>query len=548
MTAKIFRNAFLIGFTVLLACILLFFFIMYSNYQAQAYDILEVEAEHIAEGMQICGGEEYLAAMQSDERITWIAPDGSVLYDNMADADTMENHLQRPEVQGAFETGSGRSDRYSSTILEKNNYYARLLKDGTVLRVAGKQTSVAAMALMLVQPSLWIVVLVLVLCGLLAMRLAKQIVRPINAINPDNPNATPTYPELQPLISRLQEQNRTIRTQLSELSTRQREFDAITENMREGFLIVDDKCNILSSNRSALRLLGIDGTPKPENLHQAVCSGELLTLVDAALDGTRGDEELSFGGGTWQLYANPVITGSRVTGAIVIFMDVTEREQRDYIKYIDQQYNSERLTGILERVTEMIGAHVLHISKQDYDPQGASVTFLIAEEHMKPALEPDTIVAHLDKSHVTVHTYPEYHPDTCLATFRVDIDVATCGEITPLSTLDYLIGSFDSDIITMDYRVRGFTRDIEGKKLFMDHHMTSIQDFIDPKTLERYDAYDINVYQSNLFHTRMLLKEVDLQNYLFNTDIYELPPKTRLKIHSDLRREMIEIFSGKNIY
>ena len=332
MTVKIFRNAFLIGFTVLLACILLFFFIMYSNYQAQAYDILEVEAEHIAEGMQICGGEEYLAAMQSDERITWIAPDGSVLYDNMADADTMENHLQRPEVQEAFETGSGRSDRYSSTILEKNNYYARLLKDGTVLRVAGKQTSVAAMALMLVQPSLWIVVLVLVLCGLLAMRLAKQIVRPINAINPDNPNATPTYPELQPLISRLQEQNRTIRTQLSELSTRQREFDAITENMREGFLIVDDKCNILSSNRSALRLLGIDGTPKPENLHQAVCSGELLTLVDAALDGTRGDEELSFCGGTWQLYANPVITGSRVTGAIVIFMDVTEREQREALR------------------------------------------------------------------------------------------------------------------------------------------------------------------------------------------------------------------------
>lgn len=227
----------------------------------------------------------------------------------------------------------------------------------------------------------------------------------------------------------------------------------------------------------------------------------------------------------------------------------TQREQRDYIAYIDEQYNSERLTGIMEQLTEMIGAHVLHISKQDYDPQGASVTFLIAEEHMKPAaLASDTILMHLDKSHVTVHTYPEYHPDTCLATFRVDIDVATCGEITPLSTLDYLIGSFDSDIITMDYRVRGFTRDIEGKKLFMDHSITSIQDFIDPRTLERYDAIDVNVYQSNLFHTRMLLKEVDLQNYLFNTDIYELPPKTRLKIHSDLRREMIEIFSGKNVY
>ena len=332
MTAKIFRNAFLIGFTVLLACILLFFFIMYSNYQAQAFDNLAIEAEHISEGMQICGGESYLSAVQSGERITWIAADGSVLYDNMADADTMENHLQRPEVQGAFETGSGRSDRYSSTILEKNNYYARLLKDGTVLRVAGKQTSVAAMALMLVQPSLWIVVLVLVLCGLLAMRLARQIVRPINAINPDNPNATPTYPELQPLISRLQEQNRTIRTQLSELSTRQREFDAITENMREGFLIVDNKCSILSSNRSALRLLGIDDTQKPENLHQAVCSGKLLDLVDNALAGTRGDEEITVGSGTWQLFANPVITAGHVTGAIIIFMDVTEREQREALR------------------------------------------------------------------------------------------------------------------------------------------------------------------------------------------------------------------------
>ena len=332
MTAKIFRNAFLIGFTVLLACILLFFFIMYSNYQAQAFDNLAIEAEHISEGMQICGGESYLSAVQSGERITWIAADGSVLYDNMADSSTMENHLQRPEVAEAFETGSGRSDRYSSTILEKNNYYALLLKDGTVLRVAGKQTSLAAMALMLVQPSLWIVMLVLVLCGLLAMRLARQIVRPINAINPDNPNATPTYPELQPLITRLQEQNRTIRTQLSELSTRQREFDAITENMREGFLIVDNKCSILSSNRSALRLLGIDDAQKPENLHQAVCSGKLLDLVDNALAGTRSDEEITVGGGTWQLFANPVITAGHVTGAIIIFMDVTEREQREALR------------------------------------------------------------------------------------------------------------------------------------------------------------------------------------------------------------------------
>lgn len=224
----------------------------------------------------------------------------------------------------------------------------------------------------------------------------------------------------------------------------------------------------------------------------------------------------------------------------------TAREQRDYIAYIDEQYNSERLTRILTSVVDMIGARVLNISRQDYDPQGASVTVLMAEESMVPA--GDTVVAHLDKSHVTVHTYPEYHPETCLATFRVDIDVATCGAITPLSTLDFLIGSFDSDIITMDYRVRGFTRDVSGKKLFMDHNMVSIQQYIRDDILNRYDAVDINVYEANLFHTKMLIKERDLQNYLFNADVYELAPKTRLEISSNLRREMIEIFSGRNIY
>jgi S-adenosylmethionine decarboxylase len=236
----------------------------------------------------------------------------------------------------------------------------------------------------------------------------------------------------------------------------------------------------------------------------------------------------------------------------------TKREQNDYISYIDEQYNSERLTNILKEVTKMIGATVLSVSKQDYDPQGASVTFLISEDGgeriglrttpKESGTESETIVGHLDKSHVTVHTYPEFHPDTSIATFRVDIDVATCGEITPLKTLDYLIASFDSDIITMDYKVRGFTRDIEGKKLFLDHNIASIQDYIDKSTLEKYDAIDVNMYQCNIFHTKMLIKDVLLQNYLFNSDEYELSPKTRLAITNGLRREMIEIFSGKNVF
>lgn len=241
----------------------------------------------------------------------------------------------------------------------------------------------------------------------------------------------------------------------------------------------------------------------------------------------------------------------------------TEREQKDYLAYIDEQYNSERLANILYQVTELIGATVLNISRQDYEPQGASVNILIAEQAVDPDdidsscnqglidifnTHRDTVHAHLDKSHVTVHTFPESHPDNAISTFRVDIDVQTCGTVSPLKTLDFLISSFDSDIITIDYRVRGFTRDVAGKKFFMDHEIHSIQDYIDDRTLTRYDAIDVNVYQSNLFHTKMLIKDIDLQNYLFNTSVYELPPLERLDITSRLRKEMIEIFSGMNIY
>ena len=223
------------------------------------------------------------------------------------------------------------------------------------------------------------------------------------------------------------------------------------------------------------------------------------------------------------------------------------RERLDYIAYIDEQYNSDRLTEILTNLTSMIGARVLNISGQDYEPQGASVTLLISDLSMIPA-QSKTQVAHLDKSHVTVHTYPEYHPETSLATFRVDIDVATCGTISPLSTIDYLIGSFDSDIITMDYRVRGFTRSIDGKKVFNDLKINSIQNFISDETLEKYDAVDVNVYSANIFHTKMVLREIDLKNYLFNQNVEDLPLEKRQEITDSLRKEMTEIFNGRNIY
>ncbi|MGN0632738.1 MAG: adenosylmethionine decarboxylase [Oscillospiraceae bacterium] len=238
----------------------------------------------------------------------------------------------------------------------------------------------------------------------------------------------------------------------------------------------------------------------------------------------------------------------------------TPREQQEYIDYIDEQYNSERLTKILCDVTEMIGARVLNISKQDYEPQGASVNVLIAEKELEPGLidvscnqgnytiPHEMVHAHLDKSHVTVHTFPESHPDNSISTFRVDIDVATCGTISPLNALNYLISSFDSDIITLDYRVRGFTRDVLGTKYFIDHKITSIQDYIDDDTLKKYEAIDVNVYQSNIFHTQMCIKNIELQNYLFKQDVNLLSEEKKQEITASLKCEMEEIFSGTNIY
>lgn len=154
---------------------------------------------------------------------------------------------------------------------------------------------------------------------------------------------------------------------------------------------------------------------------------------------------------------------------------------------------------------------------------------------------------HLDKSHITVHTYPEYHPDEGISTFRADIDVSTCGEISPLKALNYLIHSFDTDIMIMDYRVRGFTRDIHGHKLFIDHDINSIQNYIPEETKSQFDMIDANIYQENIFHTKCKLKQFHLNNYLFGCKEEELSEEDRILITAKLTQEMNEIFYGKNI-
>jgi S-adenosylmethionine decarboxylase len=231
----------------------------------------------------------------------------------------------------------------------------------------------------------------------------------------------------------------------------------------------------------------------------------------------------------------------------------TEEERQRYIEYIDEQYDADRLTQILTDVAEIIGANILNIARQDYDPQGASVTILISEEPVidkKQAgkeLISDAVVAHMDKSHITVHTYPETHPQEGIATFRADIDVATCGVISPLKALNYLIESLESDIVIMDYRIRGFTRDVKGKKHFIDHKINSIQNFLAKNIKSRYEMIDVNVYQENIFHTKMHLKDFDLDQYLFEEKAKNLSFKERMKIEALLKREIEELFHGRNL-
>ena len=181
---------------------------------------------------------------------------------------------------------------------------------------------------------------------------------------------------------------------------------------------------------------------------------------------------------------------------------------------------------------------------------------LIAEEPVTPEHIPNTeapgplpeaVAAHLDKSHITVHTYPESHPVNGVSTFRADIDVSTCGRVSPLKALNYLIHSYDSDIVIVDYRVRGFTRDVHGRKHFIDHRINSIQNFLPRDTKARYQMVDVNVYQENIFHTKMLRKDFDLDNYLFDVGKDELAPAERRRIEKHLRREMGEIFYGRNV-
>ena len=321
MTGKIIRSLFSLAMLVLVIGAALFSGILYGYYEKQSFASLAQEAEQLQQTMEYVSPEQ----MRSADRITLISPDGTVLYDSVARADAMENHLSREEVAQALREGTGKSSHYSSTVLKKNLYYALRLDDGNILRLSREQSSLGAMLLNMAWPIAATVAGLLLLAAGLSVRLARQITQPINAISPDDPQAV--YPELQPWTQRLRQQRETIRNQMDELSRRMREFSAMTENMSEGFLLIDLRGHVLTENHSASMLLPTDA----DNI--AKCSQrELCQAAQQALTGQRCERLLQQGERTLSVIASPVLESGQVTGAVVLTLDVTEREQREKLR------------------------------------------------------------------------------------------------------------------------------------------------------------------------------------------------------------------------
>jgi len=331
MTKKIFRTILAVGMAVLLLSSALFCSVLMRHFASRVFRELETEAALAAQGAAL-GGLRYLEGLRSDNRITWIDGSGNVLYDSAADESTMENHLAREEIQQALQSGSGTASRYSDTLSARTLYAALALPDGSVLRVASEQRSVAALLWELIPSLLLILALTAALATLLAYQLSHSIIQPILSLDLGHPESCETYEELTPLLRRLHSQNETIRAQMAALKQQHEAFTAITENMSEGFLLMDGQTNLLSCNTSALRLLGAAMAREGESVLHLSRAEAFRQVVDEALAGRHSESLFEREGKCFQLLANPVIHEEKIAGAVVAILDVTEREGREALR------------------------------------------------------------------------------------------------------------------------------------------------------------------------------------------------------------------------
>ncbi len=329
MTKRIFRSVILTALAVFLACLALVMGALYSYFSARQEKQLGTELELAAAGVE-ADGLSYIKSLGRRDglRLTWVDADGTVIYDSNADAASMENHASREEIAQALETGSGEGSRVSATLSEKTVYLAQRLSDGTVIRAAASHYTVPTLLLGILQPLLLIIILALALSAFLASRLSKRIVGPLNSIDLDHPLENETYDELSPLLTRVERQQRQIRSQLDELGRRRREFEAVTGSMSEGLILLDKGGGILSINPAASKIFGASEDCVGRDILTVDRSPELRGVTERAHEGIRAEATIERMGLEYRLTASPVSGG----GAVLLVFDVTEHNRAERIR------------------------------------------------------------------------------------------------------------------------------------------------------------------------------------------------------------------------
>ncbi len=332
MKNKIFKSTCLVGVVTLLCSLVLIMGVLYEYFTSVQLKQLEVDSEFVASAVEK-DGLDYLNSLDSSNcRVTWISSDGKVLFDNTASASKMENHLEREEVKQALENGVGSSIRYSSTVLYKSLYSARLLKDGSIIRTSISQSSIWAIAISMIQPLLIVVLITIGLSFYLAYRISNKVVEPLNEIDLDHPENCETYEEIKPLVNRLTIQQRLLHNQEKELSDKKNEFNAATKNLNEGLVLLNDEGIILSINDFASNLLNITTYSVGKDLLLFNNSVEMQELLSKAKMGNKNEVIIPINNINYEFYASPIISNNKVNGISLLIIDISEKEKTELMR------------------------------------------------------------------------------------------------------------------------------------------------------------------------------------------------------------------------
>lgn len=331
MTERIFKSIMTVT-TVTLICGFAFIVgILYQHFETEIYDQLKSEASYIGAAVETFG-EDYLENIDTEQRLTLIDVDGDVVYDNHASTSSMENHLGREEVEEAIERGFGKSERYSETLGMKTLYYAVALDNGYILRIADYQNTVISLVFKMIQPMLIILIFALCLAWYIAKKLANQITQPINELDLDDPNASISYRELDPLLTRIHRLTDNLKDQIDEAVKQQDEFKMITDHMTEGFVVIGKDLSILSYNDSICRHLDINKDIIGKVVYVLSHDKAFIRFIDRSMNGNHEDWIQEKDGHYYQWISNPVMTGNEVGGLVIVMMDVTEKAKRDHFR------------------------------------------------------------------------------------------------------------------------------------------------------------------------------------------------------------------------